>query len=152
VRGNLETKLPHNVIEYVAPEVTVSKRSAICRRENQVTRFVVASRENHEFPRHGLYFGNQLAQFYEIAQKKQAEAADRFTHDPQEYLEATLQLTALATNTISNAVRTLALLGSSNDIPANRIANWANVAPATLRAWEQEGERAVKESQPGGRD
>jgi hypothetical protein len=90
-----------------------------------------------------LYFGNLLAQFYEIGHNKQPEFAQRFSDDPAGYLEATLQLAALATKTINNAVKTLVLLGSSNDIPSNRLATWSNIPPATLRLWEQEGEKAV---------
>lgn len=92
-----------------------------------------------------LYFGNQLGQFYKIGHTKQSEFAERLADDPEAYLEATLQIAALATNTINNAVKMLVMLGSSNGIPSNRLATWSDIPPATLRLWEQEGKKAVEE-------
>lgn len=92
-----------------------------------------------------LYFGNQLGQFYEIGHKKQSEFAERIASDPDAYLEATLQIAALATNTINKAVKTLVMLGSSNGIPSNRLASWSNIPNATVRVWELEGKKAVEE-------
>jgi hypothetical protein len=96
------------------------------------------------------HFGGQLAQFHALALRKQTDFAERHSEDPESYLEATLQLAAVTTQAVSDAVKVLVMLGISNDIPANRLANWSNIAPATVRLWEQEGERAVDQYKSAG--
>lgn len=91
------------------------------------------------------HFGEQLAQFHAVALRKHTDFAERYANDPESYLESTLQLAAATTQVVSDALKVLVMLGISNDIPANRLANWSNIAPATVRLWEQEGERAVEQ-------
>lgn len=92
-----------------------------------------------------MHFGGQLARFHSIALGKQNEFAERFAEAPEAYLEATLQLAAVTTQAVNDVVKILVMLGSSNDIPTNRLASWSNIPPATIRAWEREGVREVEQ-------
>lgn len=81
---------------------------------------------------------DHLARFYASAARKQDEFDERLTGDPERHLAATLQLAANVRQAVEDGVKCLVALAMSENVPANRVAMWSNVAPATLRLWERE--------------